>query len=287
MWNMNFQILKLVLEKAEETEIKIPTSIGSSKKQESSRKASISVLLTMPKPLTMWITINCGKFWKRWEYQTTWPLNKKTLTPWKESYDQPRQHIKKQRHYFANKGPSSQGYGFSSGHVWMWELDNKESWAQKNWCFWTVVLEKASESPLDCKEIQPVHPEGNQSWMFIGRTDVEAETPVLSPPDVENCLIWKDLMLGEIEGKREMGMTEDEMAGWAGVWVNSWRWWWTGRPGVLRSIRLQSQTRLSYWTELNWWPGVLNSSCLLWLQFQWGWFSFHELPGVSRRWPWF
>ena len=92
------------------------------------------------------------------------------LTPWKESYDQPRQHIKKQRHYFANKGPSSQGYGFPSGRVWIWELDYKENWAQKNWCFWTVVLEKTLESPLDCKEIQPVHPKGNQSWVFIGRT---------------------------------------------------------------------------------------------------------------------
>jgi len=89
------------------------------------------------------------------------------LTLWKKSYDQPRQHIKKQRHYFVNKGPSSQGYGFSSGHVWMWELDYKKSWASKNWCFWTVVLEKTLESPLDCKEIQPVHPKGHQSWMFI------------------------------------------------------------------------------------------------------------------------
>ena len=84
----------------------------------------------------------------------------------KESYDQPRQHIKKQRRYFANKGPSSQGYGFSSSHIWMWELDYKESWAPKNWCFWTVVLEKSLESPLDCKEIQPVHPKGDQSWIL-------------------------------------------------------------------------------------------------------------------------
>ena len=96
------------------------------------------------------------------------------LTPWKESYDQPRQHIKKQRHYFVNKGPSSQGCGFSSGHVWMWELDYKESWAQKNWCFWTVVLEKTLESPLDSKESQLVHPKGVQSRVFIGRTDADA-----------------------------------------------------------------------------------------------------------------
>ena len=102
------------------------------------------------------------------------------LTSWKESYDQPRQHIKKQRHNFANKGPSSQSYGFSGSHVWTWELDYKESWAPKNWCSWTVVLEKTLESPLDCKEVQPVHPKGDQFWVFIGRTDVEAETSMLA-----------------------------------------------------------------------------------------------------------
>ena len=136
------------------------------------------------------------------------------LTPWKKSYDQPRQHIKKQRHYLANKGPSSQGYGFSSSHVWMWELDYKGSWALKNWCFWTVVLEKTLESPLDCKEIQPVHPKGNQSWLFIGRTDTEAETPVLWPPDVKNWLIGKDPDAGKDWRQEEKGMTEDEMVEW-------------------------------------------------------------------------
>ena len=114
------------------------------------------------------------------------------LLPWKKSYVQPRQHIKKQRHYFANKGPSSQSYGFSSSHVWMWELDYKESWVPKNWCFWTVVLEKTLLSPLDCKEIQPVHPKGNQSWIFIGRTDAKAEAPILWPPDAKNWLTGKD-----------------------------------------------------------------------------------------------
>ena len=114
------------------------------------------------------------------------------LAPWKKSYDQYRQHIKKQRHYFANKGPSSQDYGFSSGHVWMWELDYKESWAQKNWCFWTVMLEKTLENRLDGKEIQSVHPKGDQSWIFIARTDAEAETPILWPPDAKSWLIWKD-----------------------------------------------------------------------------------------------
>ena len=100
----------------------------------------------------------------RWWQQ---PWHQKMFTPWKESYDQPRQDIIKQRHYFANKSPSSQGYGFSSGHVWMWELDYKESWAPKNWCFWTVMLEKTLESPLDCKEIQPVHPKGDQSVLGV------------------------------------------------------------------------------------------------------------------------
>ena len=133
------------------------------------------------------------------------------LTPWKESYDQPRQHIKKQRHYFANTGPSSQDYGFSSGHVWMWELDYKESWAPKNWFFWTVVLEKTLESPLDCKQIQPVHPKGVQSWVFIGRTDVKAETPILWPPDAKSWLIGKDPDAGKDWGQEEKGMTEDEM----------------------------------------------------------------------------
>ena len=130
----------------------------------------------------------------------------------KESYDQPRQHIKKQRHYFANKGPSSQSYGFSSGHEWMWELDHKENWVPKNWCFWTVVLEKMLESPLDCKEIQPVHPKGDQSWVFIGRA--EAETPVLWPPDGKSWLIGKDPDAGKDWGQEEKGMTEDEMVGW-------------------------------------------------------------------------
>ena len=126
-------------------------------------------------------------------------------TPWKKSYDQPRQHIQKQRHYFANKGPSSQGYGFSSGHVWMRELDCEEGWAPKNWCFWTVMLEKTLESPLNYKESQPVNPKGNQSWIFIRRTDVEAETPILRLPDVKNWLIGKDPDAGKIEGRRRRG----------------------------------------------------------------------------------
>ena len=137
----------------------------------------------------------------------------KTLTPWKKNYDQPRQHIKKQRHYFANKRPSSQGYGFSSSHVWMWELDYKESWAPKNWCFRTLVLGKTLESPLDCKAIQPVNRKGNQSWLFIGRIDVEAETPILWPLDAKNWLIWKDPDVQKDWRLEEKGMTEDKIVG--------------------------------------------------------------------------
>ena len=109
-----------------------------------------------------------------------------------EKLGQPRQHSKKQRHYFADKGPSRQSYGFSSSHVWMWGLDYKESWVPKNWCFWRVMLEKTLESPLDFKEIKPVQPKGNQPWLFTGRTDAAAETPILWPPDAKNWLTGKD-----------------------------------------------------------------------------------------------
>ena len=122
-----------------------------------------------------------------------------TPAPWKKSYDQPIQHTKKQRHYFANKGLSNQSYFFSSSHVWMWELDYKESWAPKNWGFWTLVLEKTLKSPLDCK---PVSPKGNQSWIFTGRTDAETEAPILWPPDGRTDSLGKTPMLGNIEGGR-------------------------------------------------------------------------------------
>ena len=140
-----------------------------------------------------------------------------------------RRHIKKQRHYFVNKSPSSQGYGFSSSHVWMWELDYKESCALKNWCFWTVVLEKTLESPLDCKEIQPVHPKGDQFWVFTGRTDVEAETPILGPPDAKSWLIWKNPDAGKDWGQEVKRTTEDEMVGWHHR-LNGYEFGWT--PGV-------------------------------------------------------
>ena len=177
------------------------------------------------------------------------------LASWKKSYDQHREHTKKQRHYFANKGPSSQDYRFSSGHVWMWEFYYKESWLPKNWCFWTVALEKTLESPLDCKEIQPVHPKGDQSWVFTGRTDFEAETPILWTPDMKNWLLGKDLILEKIEGRRLKGQGWDGwMASptrWTWVWASSGSWWWTGKSGVLQSMGLQG-VRNDWATELNW-----------------------------------
>ena len=138
------------------------------------------------------------------------PWNLKTLVPWKKINDKSRQHIKKQRHYFDYKVLYNQNYDFSSSHVWMWKLDNKKGWAWKNWCLWTVV-EKTLESYLDSKEIQPVNPKGNQSWILIGRTYAKAEAPILWPHDVKSWLIGKDLDPVKDWGQEKKGMTEDEM----------------------------------------------------------------------------
>ena len=129
----------------------------------------------------------------------------------KKSYEKPRQHIKKQRYHFTDKGPSSQSYGFSSSHVWMWDLDHKKNWEPKNWCFWTVELEKTLVSPLDSKEIKSVNPKGNQPWIFIGRTDAAAEALILWPPDGKSQLFGKDSDAGKDWGQEEKGVAEDEM----------------------------------------------------------------------------
>ena len=150
------------------------------------------------------------------------------LVSWKKSYSKPKQNIKKQRYHLANRGPYSQSYGFSSSHMWMWELDHKEGGAPKNWWLWTVVLENTLQSPLDCKEIQPVHPKGDQSWIFIGRTEAESETPKLWPPDGKSWLIGKDADAGKDWGQEEKWVTEDEMVGWH-HWLSGHGFGWNFR----------------------------------------------------------
>ena len=157
-----------------------------------------------------------------------------------------------------SRDSSSQSYGFSSSHVWMWESEYKENWAPKTWCFWTVVFEKTLESLLDCKEIQPVHPKGNQSWVFTGGTD--AETPVHWPPDAKSWFIGKDPDAEKDWRQKEKGMTgwDGWMASltqWTWVWVSSGSWWWTGKPGMLQSMESQRvgqdwATELTNWCSM-------------------------------------
>ena len=186
--------------------------------------------------------------------------------------------LKKQRHYFANKGPSSQGYGFPSGQVWMWELDYKESWVLKSECFW-IVLEKTLESSLDYKEIQPVPPNGKQSWIFIGRTDAEAETLILWCKELTHWKrpqCWERLRAGGEGDDRGWDGWMASLTQWTWVQVDSGNWWWTGRPDVLRFMGSQ-RVGHNWATELNWtghkrrkssgktqgWPSCLTLSALL------------------------
>ena len=168
------------------------------------------------------------------------------LAPWKKSYDQCRQHIKKQSHHLADKSLDSQSYGFSSSHVWMWELDHKEDCALKNWCFQIVVLEKALEIPLDSKKIKPINPKWNQPWIFIGRT--EAEATIFWPPDAKSRLTGKDPDAGIDWGQEEKGVTEEwnswmaSPTQWTWVSANSRRWWRTRKPGMLQSMAETDKT---------------------------------------------
>ena len=179
------------------------------------------------------------------------------LAPWKKSYDQTRKHIKKERHYFADKSPCRQSYDFYSSHIWMWELDHKESCVPKNWWFWTMVLEKTLESPLDCKEIKPVHPKGNQSWISTVETDAEADAPVLWPPMQRADSLEKTLMLGKDEGRRRRG--RQRMRGLDGITdlvdlsLSMLQELVMYRGSWCAAIHGVTKTQLSDWTELNWW----------------------------------
>ena len=209
-----------------------------------------------------------GKQWKQWQTLFLWaPKSLQMMTaamklkdtPWKESYGQPRQHIKKQRHYFSDKGPSSQGYHvwmYGCNHVWMWELDYKESWVPKNWCFWTVVLEKTLASSLDCKEFQPVHhkeisPEYSLEGLIL-KLKLQYFGQLMERADS----FEKTLMLGKIKGRMGRGRQRmrcwmASLTRWTWVWVNSGSWWGTGRPVVLQSMGSQ-RVRHDWVTELNW-----------------------------------
>ena len=197
------------------------------------------------------------------------------LAPWKKNYNKPRQHTKNQRHHFANKGPSSQSFGFFQ-YTYGWELDHKDGWALKNWCFQTVVLEKILESPLDCKEIKPVSPQLNQSWIFIRRTDAEVEASILWPSDAKSQLTgktkqnkknpwyWESLRAGGEGGSGGRDGWIASLTQWTWVWVNSGKCWWTGRLGVLQFMGLQ-RIRHDWATEQNW------TECEKGLHWWWQW----------------
>ena len=175
-------------------------------------------------------------------------------------YYQPRQHIKKHWHYFANKGPSREGCGFSSSHVWMWELDYKESWALKNWYFWTLLLEKTHESPLDSKEIQPVNPKENQSWIFMEWLMVMLKLQFLDTWCEElihwkRPWCWERLKAGGEGDNRGWDGWMASLTQWTWVWVDCGSWWWTGRPGMLQSMGSQ-RVRHDWATKLNWIPST-------------------------------
>ena len=184
------------------------------------------------------------------------------LAPWKKSYDKSRQHIKRQKHHFANKGPNSQSYGFSSSHEWMWELDNKKGWALKNRFFQIVVLEKTLENLLDSKDIKPVNPKGNQPWVFISRTDTEAETPILWPLDAKSCLFGKDTDVGKDWGQEKKGpqttrwlddLTDSADMSLSKFWevVKNREAWYDAVHGVTKSRK-----QLSDWTTKTIWALV-------------------------------
>ena len=206
-----------------------------------------------------------GKQWKQWLTLFSWApkslqmvteaMKLKNICSLEEKLWQTREHTEKQRHYLADKGPSSQSYVFSSSHIWMWELDHKVNWESKNWCCWTVVLEKTIESPLDCKEIQLFNPKGNQSWIFTGRTDAEAEVPILWPPNGKKLSQWKRPWCWErlkAKGKGDNGGWDGWMASpaqWTWAWVSPRSWRRTGKPGVLWAVGLQ-RVRHDWATEL-------------------------------------
>ena len=198
-------ILMKMKKESEKSSLKL--NIQKTKIMASSSITSCQIDEETMETMTDFIFLGLQNHWSLWVQ----PWNLKTVVPWKKSYDKPREHIRNQRHYFADKGPSSQSYGFSSSHLWMSEFDHKEGWALKNWSFQTEVMEKTPESSLDSKEIKSVNPKGNQPWIFIGRFDAETEAAVFWPPNVKSWLIEKNLDAGKDWGQEEKGVTEDEM----------------------------------------------------------------------------